>query len=280
MNDYTEVRIDMSPCNETMTDVMAALLCEHGYESFVPDECGMTAYIKLEDFDKKVFDEVTAELPFDTSVTVKCETVEGRDWNQEWEKNYFKPITVDGKCVIHSSFHTDIPSMPYDIVIDPKMAFGTGHHQTTTLIIRRLLELPLEGRSVIDMGTGTGILAILAAMRGAGPVTAIEIDEFAHVNAVENVSLNHHPEINVVLGDASALAGVEPVDLFLANINRNIIVGDLQVYASRLKEGGTMLLSGFYEDDIAIVLDEARKHGLEYVGHTVLERWSCLELKK
>ncbi len=279
MNDYTEVRIDMSPCNETMTDVMAALLCEHGYESFVPDECGMTAYIKLEDFDRKVLDEVTAELPFDTSVTVKCETVEGRDWNQEWEKNYFKPITVDGKCVIHSSFHTDIPSMPYDIVIDPKMAFGTGHHQTTTLIIRRLLELPLEGRSVIDMGTGTGILAILAAMRGAGPVTAIEIDEFAHVNAVENVSLNHHPEINVVLGDASALAGVEPVDLFLANINRNIIVGDLQVYASRLKEGGTMLLSGFYEDDIAIVLDEARKHGLEYVGHTVLERWSCLELK-
>lgn len=280
MNDYTEVRIDMSPCNETMTDVMAALLCEHGYESFVPDECGMTAYIKLEDFDRKVLDEVTAELPFDTSVTVKCEIVEGRDWNQEWEKNYFKPITVDGKCVIHSSFHTDIPSMPYDIVIDPKMAFGTGHHQTTTLIIRRLLELPLEGRSVIDMGTGTGILAILAAMRGAGPVTAIEIDEFAHVNAVENVSLNHHPEINVVLGDASALAGVEPVDLFLANINRNIIVGDLQVYASRLKEGGTMLLSGFYEDDIAIVLDEARKHGLEYVGHTVLERWSCLELKK
>ena len=280
MNDYTEVRIDMSPCNETMTDVMAALLCEHGYESFVPDECGMTAYIKLEDFDRKVLDEVTAELPFDKSVTVKCETVEGRDWNQEWEKNYFKPITVDGKCVIHSSFHTDIPSMPYDIVIDPKMAFGTGHHQTTTLIIRRLLELPLEGRSVIDMGTGTGILAILAAMRGAGPVTAIEIDEFAHVNAVENVSLNHHPEINVVLGDASALAGVEPVDLFLANINRNIIVGDLQVYASRLKEGGTMLLSGFYEDDIAIVLDEARKHGLEYVGHTVLERWSCLELKK
>ena len=221
MNDYTEVRIDMSPCNETMTDVMAALLCEHGYESFVPDESGMTAYIKLEDFDKKVLDEVTAELPFDTSVTVKCETVEGRDWNQEWEKNYFKPITVDGKCVIHSSFHTDIPSMPYDIVIDPKMAFGTGHHQTTTLIIRRLLELPLEGSSVIDMGTGTGILAILAAMRGAGPVTAIEIDEFAHVNAV-----------------------------------------------------------GFYEDDIAIVLDEARKHGLEYVGHTVLERWSCLELKK
>lgn len=280
MNDYTEVRIDMSPCNETMTDVMAALLCEHGYESFVPDESGMIAYIKLEDFDKKVLDEVTAELPFDTSVTVKCETVEGRDWNQEWEKNYFKPITVDGKCVIHSSFHTDIPSMPYDIVIDPKMAFGTGHHQTTTLIIRRLLELPLEGRSVIDMGTGTGILAILAAMRGAGPVTAIEIDEFAHVNAVENVSLNRHPEINVVLGDASALAGVEPVDLFLANINRNIIVGDLQVYASRLKEGGTMLLSGFYEDDIAIVLDEARKHGLEYVGHTVLERWSCLELKK
>lgn len=280
MNDYTEVRIDMSPCNETMTDVMAALLCEHGYESFVPDESGMTAYIKLEDFDNKVLDEVTAELPFDTSVTVKCETVEGRDWNQEWEKNYFKPITVDGKCVIHSSFHTDIPSMPYDIVIDPKMAFGTGHHQTTTLIIRRLLELPLEGSSVIDMGTGTGILAILAAMRGAGPVTAIEIDEFAHVNAVENVSLNRHPEINVVLGDASALAGVEPVDLFLANINRNIIVGDLQVYASRLKEGGTMLLSGFYEDDIAIVLDEARKHGLEYVGHTVLERWSCLELKK
>ncbi len=280
MNDYIEVRLDITPCDETSTDLLAALLCDKDYESFVPDAEGLTAYIKKELFDDKVFKSVIADFPFEATIEVKWSTVEGRDWNSEWEKNYFKPIVIDNQCVIHSSFHTDIPSMPYDIVIDPKMAFGTGHHQTTSLIIRRLIDMPLENRSVIDMGTGTGILAILAAMRGANPVNAVEIDEFAHINAIENVRLNGHAEINVILGDAGALADLQPADLFIANINRNIILADIRHYASKLVAGGDMLLSGFYEEDVETILAEASKHGLKYAGTYVMDRWTCLHLKK
>lgn len=280
MNDYIELRLDTEPCNETITDVLAALLCEEGYESFVPDDNGLTAYIKKEDFNPDILDQVISQSPIPVKVSYSFSTVEGEDWNKEWEKNYFQPIVVGDRCVIHSSFHTGIPVMEYDIVIDPKMAFGTGHHQTTSLIIEQLLRIDMTGLSVMDMGTGTGILAILAAMRGAARVEAIEIDEFAHTNAVENVSLNHHPEINVILGDAAKLQEVEPVDLFIANINRNIITADLPRYAKTLKPGGTMLLSGFYEDDIPVIMDAAEAVGLHKTGFTVKDRWTCLRLSK
>ncbi len=161
------------------------------------------------------------------------------------------------------------------------MAFGTGHHATTSLIIERLLAMDLKGESVIDMGTGTGILAILAAMRGASPVTAIEIDPAAEINARENVKLNNHPEIDVRLGDASLLAGVPAAGLFIANINRNIITADLPAYSSALRAGGTMLLSGFYEDDIPVIMEVASTLGLSEKGHTVKgDNWACLELQK
>ncbi len=280
MNDYIELRLDAEPCNETITDVLAALLCEEGYESFVPDDNGLTAYIKKEDFNPDILDQVISQSPIPVKASYSFSTVEGEDWNKEWEKNYFQPIVVGDRCVIHSSFHTGIPVMEYDIVIDPKMAFGTGHHQTTSLIIEQLLRIDMTGLSVMDMGTGTGILAILAAMRGAARVEAIEIDEFAHTNAVENVSLNHHPEINVILGDATKLQEVEPVDLFIANINRNIITADLPRYAKTLKPGGTMLLSGFYEDDIPVIMDAAEAVGLHKTGFTVKDRWTCLRLSK
>lgn len=280
MNDYVEVRLDVTPCDENATDILAALLCEHDYESFVPDGAGLTAYVKKELFDQEVFRQVIAEFPFPATVDVKWDTVEGRDWNSEWEKNYFQPIVVDDKCVIHSSFHKDIPSLPYDIVIDPKMAFGTGHHQTTSLIIKRLLEMSLEGKSVIDMGTGTGILAILAAMHGASRVEAIEIDEFAYLNAVDNVKINNHPEINVILGDASALSGIEPADIFIANINRNIITGDIASYAEALRDGGTMILSGFYDDDIPVIREAAERCGLSYVDRNIRDNWVSVMLKK
>ncbi len=280
MNDYIEARFDVTPCNDTATDLLAALLCEHGYESFVPDGTGVTAYVKQELFDTGIFKNVINDFPLEATIEVKWTAVEGRDWNVEWEKNYFQPIIVDDMCVIHSSFHKDIPPMPYDIVIDPKMAFGTGHHQTTSLIIRQLLQLSLAGKSVIDMGTGTGILAILAAMRGASKVNAIEIDEFAYINAVENVKINNHPEINVILGDASALEKLDSADVFIANINRNIIIADLKSYALHLNERGIMLLSGFYEADIPIIMDEAKKYGLKEDVHTTCDNWVCLRLTR
>ena len=281
MNDYIETRIEASPCDETITDILASFMADLGYESFVPDDNGLTAYIKVPEFSERKLADSLTQFPIpDVQFKTSHKKIEGRDWNSEWEKNYFQPIVVDDQCVIHSSFHKDYPKCPYDIVIDPKMAFGTGHHATTSLIIRRLLQLDLKDKAVIDMGTGTGILAILAAMRGARPVTAIEIDEFAHANALENVRLNGHPEIKVVLGDASSLAGIDPADLFIANINRNIIMADLGAYAAAMREGATILLSGFYKEDIGMLLDAASPHNLQFMRETSQDRWCCLELKK
>ncbi|MDE6438271.1 MAG: 50S ribosomal protein L11 methyltransferase, partial [Muribaculaceae bacterium] len=258
-----------------------ALLCDAGYESFEPDERGLTAYIKEPEFDSLSLRNLIESFPLE-GFRIECHasTVEGQDWNSEWEKNYFKPIVVGDRCVIHSSFHTDYPQCEHEIVIDPKMAFGTGHHATTSLIIERLLSMPLGGKSVVDMGTGTGILAILAAMLGASPVTAIEIDPAAEANARENVASNGHPEIQVMLGDAALLDGLH-ADLFIANINRNIITADLPSYAATLAVGGVMLLSGFYESDIPVVMQAAAPLGLTELTHTVKgDGWTCLVLTK
>ena len=280
MNDYIEVRFDLTPCNETETDVLAALLCEIDYESFVPDESGLVAYVKKELFDELKIKTILTEFPFDNDISYKYEIVEGQDWNSEWEKNYFKPIIVKDQCVIHSSFHKDIPSLHYDIVIDPKMAFGTGHHATTSLIIEQLLEMDLVDKSVVDMGTGTGILAILASMRGASQITAIEIDPMAHANAIDNLKINNAESINLILGDASSLNKVKNIDVFIANINRNIITQDISAYASTLHSGSVMLLSGFYESDIPVIMEYARPLGLTYHSHTIKNDWSCLYLVK
>lgn len=279
MNDYVEVRLDLEPFPGTdATDLLAGLLGDIGFESFVPDEKGLTAYVAAELYDEDDLRDALEGFPYDCVIERRSEMVEGRDWNEEWERNYFKPIVVGDRCVIHSSFHTDVPKAVYDIVIDPKMAFGTGHHATTSLILERLLELDLDGRAVIDMGTGTGILAILAAMRGASPVTGIEIDEFAYTNAVENIALNSHPEIRLVNGDATALEDVAPADVFIANINRNVITADISEYASRLRPGAVMLLSGFYVEDIPVVAAAAAAVGLRQESYTEHERWACLQL--
>lgn len=281
MNDYYEVRLDLNPCSEDATDLLAGMLADEGYESFVPDENGLTAYVKKETFSDEALKQVLNDFPFDSVVTASTKVIEGQDWNAEWEKNYFQPIVIGDQVVVHSSFHSDVPQAKYDIVIDPKMAFGTGHHSTTSQIMFALLSLDLKGKSVIDMGTGTGILAILAAMRGASPVCGIEIDQFAYENALENVSLNNHSEIKLINGDASALEGMALSDIFIANINRNVILADLHNYAKTLKSGGIMLLSGFYEGaDCDMITDEADKFGLKPMGQTSDNRWACLKLQK
>ena len=281
MNDYREVKIKFTPCNEMITDIAASLLADVGYESFVAEGNVLTAYIPAGKFDREVTQAVFDAFPVgDVGIEFDDFFIEGRDWNSEWEKNYFKPIVVGEECVIHSTFHVDIPQCRYDIVIDPKMAFGTGHHSTTSLIIRRLLDMDVAGKYVMDMGTGTGILAILAAMRGAAKVDAVEIDEFAHANALENVALNNHAEISIALGDASCLPKEASYDLFVANINRNVITADMCSYARALRSGGDMLLSGFYVEDIGTVEAAASAHGLDTVGYTEDKGWVCLHLRK
>lgn len=280
MNDYILFRVDAEPCSTDITDVAAALLADIGFESFEPDGSGLNAYIRSKDFDESKITEALSYFPFENiKLTTSKEFVAGQDWNSEWEKNYFRPIVVGGRCAIHSSFHKDVPKCEYDIVIDPKMAFGTGHHATTSLITEQLLEMDLTGKSVIDMGTGTGILAILAAMRGATTVTGIEIDPPAYENAIENVKLNGHSDIKLICGDASDLKELEDsADVFLANINRNVITGDIDKYAKAMKPGAVMLLSGFYVEDIPIVEAAATKAGLETDGYTERDRWTCLRL--
>jgi ribosomal protein L11 methyltransferase len=278
MIDYVELRLTLQPCTADATDVLAALLANAGYESFVPDAEGLTAYIRVDDFAPEAVDTAIASLPFDCRTTYTHKVIEGQDWNSEWEKHYFQPIVVGNRCVIHSSFHTDVPQAEFDIVIDPKMAFGTGHHATTSQVIQALLELPLEGLTVTDMGTGTGILSILCAMRGAKHVTGVEIDPGAWENAVENCRLNH-ADARMLCGDASLLPQLPKADVFVANINRNIITGDLPAYVAAMKPGATMLLSGFYEEDIPVIMQVAAPLGLTETGHTTDNKWCCLKLK-
>lgn len=280
MNDYRQLRLDLNPCCEDATDVLAALLADAGFESFVADADGMTAFIKDELYDEAAIDSALSLFPFEAEISRSVSTIEGQDWNSEWEKHYFKPIVVGERCVIHSSFHTDVPHAEYDIVIDPKMAFGTGHHATTSQVIAALLEINEKGLTVTDMGTGTGILAILCAMRGAAAVNGVEIDPAAWENAVENVRLNRQEErVSLHCGDASVLPSLPPADLFIANINRNIITADLAAYVAAMKPGATMLLSGFYEHDIPVIMEVAAPLGLTEVSHTVLNDWTCLKLR-
>ncbi|MDY4650133.1 MAG: 50S ribosomal protein L11 methyltransferase [Muribaculaceae bacterium] len=281
MNDYYRVRIDVAECTEDITDLAAAYLADAGFESFEPDSTGLTAYIKREAGDGvKIAEESLSDFPMESDFKITGEVIEGEDWNEEWEKNYFKPILIEGRCVIHSTFHREVPEAEYDIVIDPKMAFGTGHHDTTSQMVKHILDLPLQGKSVIDMGTGTGILGILAAMRGAERVIGIEIDEAAYENAKENVTLNG-VKMELIHGDATALSGLEPADYLFANINRNIILGDIDRYAGKLKSGGEMLLSGFYDTDIAMIAEAASRYDLREETRLVSDaRWVALRLIK
>lgn len=276
MNDYYQVRLDIADSNETITDLFAAFLSDYGYESFVPDENGLTAYISASLYNEDCVNSIIKEFPMPVKVQFQTEYIKGKDWNEEWEKNYFQPILIDNKCVIHSTFHKDIPKADYDIIIDPKMAFGTGHHSTTSLIIRQLLTLDLANKVVTDMGTGTGILAILSAMRGA-VATGIEIDAGAYENAIENATLNN-VEIKLIHGDASQLENIAKADVFIANINRNIILADLGNYSKSLNKNAIVLFSGFYESDIPMIEKSAKIYGLEIVDVQTDNNWAVVKL--
>lgn len=282
MNDYYQLTITLAPYSEDAADLLADLLAEVGFESFVPTDNGLEAYIAAKDYNADSIADVINAFEM-CQVSYQTTLVPGQDWNSEWERHYFQPIVIGGECVVHSSFHTDVPQARYDIVIDPRMAFGTGHHATTSLILNALLGMELEGKSMIDMGTGTGILAILGAMRGAQPVTGIEIDQCAYDNAVDNIALNGHSEIRLIHGDASALEAVEAADLFVANINRNVITADLHLYVQRLKQGGTMLLSGFYDHDVEVIMQTAAPLGLTLQATNVIpdgDPWTCMVLTR
>ena len=275
---YFEFTFHTSPCTETVNDVLTAVLGEVGFESFVECEGALTAYIQQSVCDENAIKTVIAEFPLsDTEITYTFTEAEDKDWNEEWEKNFFQPIVIDNRCVIHSTFHKDYPKAEYDIVINPQMAFGTGHHETTSSILGELLEADLKGKSVLDMGCGTSILAILASMRGAGKVTAIDIDDWCVNNSRDNIALNGISNITVELGDASLLNGREPFDVVIANINRNILLQDMPAYAACMKKGSELYISGFYTEDIPVLREKAESLGMEYVHHREKHNWAAVK---
>lgn len=275
---YMEVTFGTQPCNETVTDVVSALAGEIGFDSFVDCEGGVRGYIQQALYDEAALKEMVDSFPLpDVRITYRVQEAEDKNWNEEWEKNFFQPIVIEGRCCIHSTFHKDTPHTEYEILINPQMAFGTGHHETTSSIIGELLEADLQGKSVLDMGCGTSILAILASMRGADRVTAIDIDEWCVNNSKDNIALNNRQNIEVLLGDAHLLEHRPPFDVIIANINRNILLADLPHYVGCMHPGSEIYMSGFYVEDIPAIREKAEHLGLTFVHHREKNRWVAVK---
>ncbi|MGL5730429.1 MAG: 50S ribosomal protein L11 methyltransferase [Bacteroidales bacterium] len=277
---YLEFQFSISPNNEINADVLSAMLGEIGFESFVSTDNGIDAYIQTSLYDENNIKEVIENFPMEASITFTSNEVIAQNWNEEWEKHYFQPIILDQKCVIHSSFHKDIPQTEYDILIDPKMSFGTGHHETTSLMLTFLLEEDLQGKSFLDMGCGTAVLAILASKKGANPITAIDIDEWATDNANENIRLNNTANIKILLGDAALLQNENNFDVIFANINRNILLNDMHNYVTKLNDNGNLFMSGFYKQDIPVIEEEANRLGLKLVDFKERNNWVSVKFAK
>ena len=276
---YPAVRFRFTFAEDFAADIFVAALAEMGFESFENVEEGIVAYIPNANYRKNELDEMAGNFPYPGAEISEVITIADQNWNAEWEKHFFQPIVIDDRCVIHSSFHTDIPPMEYDILIDPKMAFGTGHHATTSLIVSELLRTDLRGKSLLDMGCGTAVLAILAAKRGAGSITAIDIDNWCTENSLENIAKNHAGNIEVLQGDASLLPG-RHFDMILANINRNILLADMHFYADCLSEGGILYMSGFYTEDVPLIEAEAIKQGLHMTACREKNNWAVVRMEK
>jgi ribosomal protein L11 methyltransferase len=259
---------------EPATEILIAELGLAGFESFVENENGVIAYIQQEDWNEHMLDDINILRSDDFSITYKKDVIEQTNWNKEWEQN-FNPIQVDGQVSIRAPFH-DNPNLRYDIIIEPKMSFGTGHHETTHMMIQHLIHLDLDNKKVLDMGCGTGILAIFAEMKGAKPIDAIDIDSWCYENSIENCERNHCNHISVYKGDASLLKN-NKYDLIIANINRNILLNDIQIYSSCLNDKGVLLLSGFYKEDIPIIDAETSKYKLLLEKTIERNNWAALK---
>ncbi|MFT5958400.1 MAG: ribosomal protein L11 methyltransferase [Polaribacter sp.] len=272
-NIYIEYNFTCSP-KEPATEILVAELGNVGFESFVENENGVTAYIQKTDWNAEILADIFVLNSKEFSIDYNQNEVPQTNWNEEWEKN-FEPIQVDDLVSIRAPFHEN-PNLKYDIVIEPKMSFGTGHHETTHMMIQHLLQLDLENKKVLDMGCGTGILAIFAEMKGAKPLDAIDIDNWCYENSVENVARNNCKNIAVYEGDASLLVD-KKYDVIIANINRNILLMDMKVYTNCLEEKGVLLLSGFYEQDIPVIDAEVSKYGLKLEKFIQRNNWVALK---
>jgi len=256
-------------------EVLVVELAERGFESFVETEHGIKAYIQETEFSAQLLEGLmTAEIP-EQRIDITTVVIVDQNWNAQWESN-FDPIIVDEQCLIRAPFHSIETNYPYTITIEPKMSFGTGHHATTHLIVSAMLPMNCNGKTVLDMGCGTGVLAILAEMRGSTQIDAIDIDEWAYENTIENVERNACKHIRTIQGGAEAIPAEARYDLILANINRNILTRDMHLYVQNMNAGASILFSGFYESDQIEIRTTAEALGLTFLSAKLRNEWCIM----
>jgi ribosomal protein L11 methyltransferase len=274
---YTELIVNVEP-KEQGSDVLIAELSEIGFDTFTENELGFSAYIETDKYSLTEVNTVFSNYSTVFKIDFKSTIIEQQNWNKEWESS-FEPIDVDGKCIIRAPFHAKEKEYEFDIIIEPKMSFGTGHHNTTQLMIQKLMKLDVAEKALLDMGCGTGVLAILAAKMNASPITAIDIDSWSYENTIENLEKNTITSVDVHKGNASIL-DKKVFHTILANINKNVLLNDMPIYTNVLEKNGNLVLSGFFETDINELTEKAASLQLSLVEKKVNEKWAMLHFTK
>lgn len=270
---YIEYNFEVNPL-QPASDILIAELGEAGFESFVENNKGVLAYIQKNDWIEGILESVEILGNENFNIAFQLKEIEQENWNATWEEN-FNPIQVGNQCVVRAPFH-EKPSVEFDIIIEPKMSFGTGHHETTHMMLQHILDHDFAEKSVLDMGSGTGVLAILAAMKGAKNIDAIDIDNWCYLNAKENVSRNDCEHINVYEGDSGLLTN-QKYDVIIANINRNILITDVPKYVKCLKANGVLFLSGFYTEDIPMITAKCAEGSLKFEKNLEKNNWVAVK---
>lgn len=274
---YTQISFKLNPDNQENREILVAMLSDLSFESFDESEDAVMGYIPGNTVEFDQIDETISYLPF--SVQFENELIPDKNWNEVWEKNYFKPLLIGNRCLVRAPFHTEYEPAEFELVIEPKMAFGTGNHETTTLVAEQILEMDLTEKTVLDMGCGTGILGMLASLKGAKSVVAIDIDRWSFESTVENARLNNIDNLQAMLGDA-ALLGEGSFEIIFANIHKNVIINDLPKYEHVLLSGGKIFLSGFYKHDMPDVKEKAESLGLLETGFQEKNNWVVYSFEK
>jgi ribosomal protein L11 methyltransferase len=277
--EYKALHFKLNGISDAAREIIVARLYNVGFEGFLETDDGVVGYIKADMYKKINPEEINFHNdPVLDNMVIEEEFIVEKNWNELWEKSY-SPVIIDDQCIIKASFHKNTPRLKYEILIDPRMSFGTGHHETTALMIKEILEICFKGKKVLDMGCGTGVLAIMASKKGARHITAIDINDWAYENTVDNLVKNNIKNIHVYRGDAGLITG-ETFDIILANIKLNVILNDIKHYQSSLNKGGLLIISGIYKSDLSKIKKECFKYSLKYISFKEKNNWVSLKFKK
>ncbi len=274
---YWELDFNITPSSNDAADVLMALVADAGLESFIDTERGFKGYAQTGTFQRSVMDSLLKNFPLNgIEITYQINEAENRNWNEEWERTGFEPVRIAESILIHSPQHNALTPAQYDILINPHQAFGTGTHQTTSMILERLLNMELKHSTVLDAGCGTSVLGIFCSQKGASHIFAYDIDDWSVNNTKENMALNGVTNMEVAEGDVTVLPEKKTFDIILANINRNILLQDIPAFYSAMHKGSRMILSGFYLEDIPIIRGKAEALGLTFIEHREKDNWASI----